>query len=115
MQNAGDSDKKMTSSRPPSTNLSHTGLHSKIISFKNSVKIKYSKVFLILCVFVYIYVYKYITCMFGALRSQKRASDPRKLELDSCKQPCGYWEQNPGLLERQPVLLTSEPYLQPPK
>ena len=32
---------------------------------------------------------------------------------DSCEPPCGCWELNPGPLEEQPVLLTTEPALQP--
>ena len=33
--------------------------------------------------------------------------------IDGCELPCGCWDLNPGLLEEQPVLLTSEPTLQP--
>jgi len=33
---------------------------------------------------------------------------------DSCELTCGCWELKPGPLEEQPVLLTSEPSLQPP-
>ena len=32
---------------------------------------------------------------------------------DSCKPPCGCWELNPGPLEEQSVLSTTEPSLQP--
>ena len=38
------------------------------------------------------------TCM---LASQKRAPD---LITDGCGTPCGCWELNPGLLEKQSVL-----------
>ena len=41
---------------------------------------------------------------------QKRASDPI---TDGCVPPCGCWELNSGPLEGQPVLLTTEPSLQP--
>ena len=41
---------------------------------------------------------------------QKRAPDPITY---GCKSPCGCWEWNSGPLEEQPVLLTSEPSLQP--
>jgi hypothetical protein len=41
---------------------------------------------------------------------QKRALD---LTTDGCELPCGCWELNPGPLEEQPVLLSSEPSLQP--
>jgi hypothetical protein len=32
----------------------------------------------------------------------------------SCELLCGYWELNPGSVEEHPVLLTTEPSLQPP-
>ena len=41
---------------------------------------------------------------------QKRASD---LITDGCEPPCSCWELNPGPLEEQSVLLTTEPSLQP--
>ena len=43
---------------------------------------------------------------------QKRVPD---LVTDGCEPPCGCWEMNSGSLEEQPVLLTSETSLQPPK
>ena len=42
--------------------------------------------------------------------SQERAPD---LITDACEPPCGCWELNSGPLGEQPVLLTSEPSLQP--
>ncbi|XP_057616168.1 zinc finger protein 793-like [Chionomys nivalis] len=42
---------------------------------------------------------------------QKRAPDPI---TDGCEPPCGCWELNSGPLEEQSMLLTSEPFLQPP-
>ncbi|GAB1299023.1 Bifunctional epoxide hydrolase 2 [Apodemus speciosus] len=41
---------------------------------------------------------------------QKRASD---LITGGCEPPCGCWELDSGPLEEQPVLLTTEPSLQP--
>jgi hypothetical protein len=41
---------------------------------------------------------------------QKRASGPIRV---GCEPPCSCWELNSGSLEEQPVLLTSEPSLQP--
>jgi hypothetical protein len=32
---------------------------------------------------------------------------------DNCELPCGFWELNPGPLEEQPRLLTTQPSLQP--
>ena len=40
----------------------------------------------------------------------KRTSDPI---TDVCEPPCGCWELNLAPLEEQPVLLTTEPSLQP--
>jgi len=34
---------------------------------------------------------------------------------DSCKLPCGCWDLNSNPLEEQPVVLTTEPSLQPPE
>ena len=41
---------------------------------------------------------------------QKRVPD---LITDGCEPPCDWWELNSGPLEGWPVLLTSEPSLQP--
>ena len=41
------------------------------------------------------------------------ARSPATGVTDSCELPCGYWELNPGPLEEQPVLLTTEPSPQP--
>ena len=41
---------------------------------------------------------------------QKRAPD---YITDGCEPPCVCWELNSGPLEEQPVLLSSEPSLQP--
>lgn len=53
------------------------------------------------------------TCLAGACRGQKRGS--LDLELQTViKWSCGCLELNCGPLEKQAVLLTSKPYLQPP-
>ena len=36
------------------------------------------------------------------------------LTIDDCEPPCGCWELNSGLMEEQPVLLSTEPFFQPP-
>ena len=54
----------------------------------------------------FIWMYVCVACACSALRGQKRVSNP--LEL-----PCGCWELYPGPLEEQPVLITTEPLLQP--
>jgi hypothetical protein len=45
--------------------------------------------------------------------SQKPEKDPLGIELQktNCKLPQASWDLNPGLLEEQQVLLTSEPSL----
>ena len=46
-------------------------------------------------------------------RGQKRASDPLKLELQKvCELPCECWKLNLGPVQEQPVLLTTELFLQ---
>jgi hypothetical protein len=40
---------------------------------------------------------------------QKRELDPI---TDGCEPSCSYWELNSGLLEEEPVFLTTEPSLQ---
>ena len=47
-------------------------------------------------------------CMFGASGGQKRTEFPGTGVSDRYELPCGCWELNPGLLQEQPVLLTSE-------
>lgn len=48
-------------------------------------------------------------------RSEEGIGSPRVGLTDGSESPCGCWEANPGLLQEQQVLLTSEPSLQPPK
>ena len=58
------------------------------------------------------YVYWCLACMYVCTR----VSDPLELELQSSKLPSEYWKLNVGslgLLEERPVLLTTEPALQP--
>jgi hypothetical protein len=43
---------------------------------------------------------------------QKRVSN---LVTDGCEPPCGCWDLNSGPLEKQSVLLTAKPSLQPPR
>ena len=57
--------------------------------------------------FIY-YVYSILPAYMTA--GQKRAQD---LIIDVFEPPCGCWELNSRPLEEKPVLLTSEPSLQP--
>ena len=57
--------------------------------------------------FIY-YVYSVLPACMPA--GQKRAPD---WIIDSCDPQCGFWELSSGPLEEQPVVLTSEPSLQP--
>ncbi|XP_050003558.1 adiponectin receptor protein 1 [Alexandromys fortis] len=47
--------------------------------------------------------------------SRTFSKSPATGSSDSCELPCGCWELNPGPLEEQSVLLTTEPSLQPHK
>lgn len=49
----------------------------------------------------------------NAHRGQKRVGFPGTGTIDSCKLQYGCWKSNPGLLELQPVLATTENSLQP--
>jgi hypothetical protein len=42
--------------------------------------------------------------------NQKKVSDSI---TDGCEPPCGFWELNSGSLEEQPLILITEPSLQP--
>ena len=48
------------------------------------------------------------------MRLCEGAESPETVIADSYEPPCGCWEMNTGPLEEQPVLLTTEPSLQPP-
>ena len=62
--------------------------------------------FTIVCVWCMVYaVYSHVY----ACRGQRR----RLSISDGCEPPGGCWELNSGPLEEQPVLLTTEPSLQP--
>ena len=58
----------------------------------------------------FIYLLHTLFCFTCMPAGQKRAPDPI---TGGCEPPCGCWELNSGPLEEQPVLLTSEPSLQP--
>ena len=60
--------------------------------------------------FILFYVHWYFAYKFACVRGQI----PGNGVTDSCELPCGCWEVNPGPLEEQPVLLTTEPSLPPP-
>jgi hypothetical protein len=74
--------------------------------------IKYSEIYLLVMIsifkdlFIY-YIYTILPACMSAI--PKRAPD---LIMDGCEPPCGCSELNSGPLEKQPVLLTSEPSLQ---
>jgi uncharacterized radical SAM superfamily protein len=44
--------------------------------------------------------------------TRREASDPITA---GCEPPCGCWELNSGCLEKQSVLLSAKPSIQPPK
>jgi hypothetical protein len=54
-------------------------------------------------------------CVSDGHGGQKRAlHPPRAAVRDWCELPFGCWELNPGLPEKQPVLLTAELFLPAP-
>jgi len=68
-------------------------------------------VLLVFCLFVLRFIYYVYSVPPACMPAgQKRAPD---LITDGCEPPCGCWELNSGPLEEQPVLLTTEPSLQP--
>jgi hypothetical protein len=46
-------------------------------------------------------------------RPEEGVRSPGAEDTDSCELPCGYWELNLGPRQESPVLLTTEPSLQP--
>jgi hypothetical protein len=50
-------------------------------------------------------------CVNFLQRSEDAVQSPRTEGTDGCKSLCGYWEVNPGLLQKQQVLLTTDPSL----
>ena len=61
--------------------------------------------------FIYLFIYLVFIDLHECIYAgQKRAPD---LIIGGYEPPCGCWELNSGPLEEQPVLLTSEPSLQP--
>jgi E3 ubiquitin-protein ligase NEDD4 len=46
-------------------------------------------------------------------RPEEGVGSPGIGVTDSCELPCGCWELNSGPLKKQPVLLTTEPSLNP--
>ena len=66
--------------------------------------------FFFFLMFIYLFnICQYCSCL---QTHQKRASDSI---TDGCEPPCGCWVLNSGPLEEQPVLITAEPSLQPPR
>jgi hypothetical protein len=66
--------------------------------------------------FIHFFIFKDLIILYMSVHCscfqthQKRASDPI---MNGCELPCGCWDLNSGPSEEQPVLLTTEPSLQP--
>lgn len=58
---------------------------------------------------LFVFVFVLHVCLYEGVRS------PGTTGTDICELPCGFWKLNQGPPEEQPVLLTSEPSLQPPR
>lgn len=52
-------------------------------------------------------------CTHALPSSQKRGQTPETEVTDVCEPLCGLWDLNPGPLQEQPGVLTTEPLLQP--
>lgn len=59
--------------------------------------------------FFLLFVFVLHVCLYEGVRS------PGTTVIDICELPCGFWKLNQGPPEGQPVLLASEPSLQPPR
>ena len=57
----------------------------------------------------------YTMCVYCPLKPEEGVRTSGTGVMDGCRLPCGCWELNSGPLEEQPVLLTTEPSLQPQK
>lgn len=64
-------------------------------------------IFFFFLLFVFVFVLH--VCLYEGVRS------PGTTVTDICELPCGFWKLNQGPPEEQPVLLASEPSLQPPR
>lgn len=62
----------------------------------------------VLLVFVCIYH------MYGSCRPKEGVVSPVTGVMNNCEPPCRCWQSNLGPLEEQPVVLITEPFLQPP-
>ena len=69
------------------------------------------KVLFLLYAYEYLFAFMPVHQVPG--KSGKDSGSPASGVTDGCELPCGCWESNPGPLEEQPVLLTTEPALQP--
>jgi hypothetical protein len=49
----------------------------------------------------------------GVMEPRRGHWIPRTVVMDGCEVPCGCWEPNAGSLQEQPVLLITEPSVQP--
>jgi hypothetical protein len=65
------------------------------------------------CVCVCVYKMRFIYLFYVYEYTVAVSSDTPDPITDDCKPPCGCWELNSGPLEKQSVLLTTEPSLQP--
>ena len=60
----------------------------------------------ILCIWVF--------CLHVHLYTRRGIRSHGTIVTDGCRLPCEFWELNSGPLKEQPVLLNTEPSLQPP-
>jgi hypothetical protein len=63
-----------------------------------------------LCVFQFLFKIYLVICVVCMIEEGIGSHETKV--IDSCEQPCGFWDLNSVLLEECPVLLTAEPPLQ---
>jgi hypothetical protein len=78
----------------------------------------------VFCLYVYMYVCVYVVCMYVCMMYvcvlcaclvviEEGTRFPKTGVTDGSEPPCWCWELNPGPLQEQTALLTTEPSLQP--
>jgi hypothetical protein len=91
-------------------------LSTKLLCF---LYIFYWSTHCVLCLFKYILIfnppYSFQNILFLSYMpgTQEGIRSPGTGFTECCETLCGYWELNPGPLQKQPVFLTTEPSLQP--
>ena len=79
----------------------------------NSLNYSFGSHFFLFCFICFACTYICTICIIYFQRPKRGHRIPWKWSTGVCKPPRSCWELNPGPLKEQPVLLTTEPSLQP--